>query len=353
MSRIKVLLIGDLHFGAKKDSPEFQQSIIDFIDYVIKLSKSESFTHCVQFGDFFDSRNSVNVNTVNFAIEGAKKLSDAFGKENFFILMGNHDLFHLHRLDVSSLAMLEPYATIVNDLTCIIDDSILAAPWIVDQTMWDEVVSGSDEFKYLFGHLELNGFLVNDRYAMEHGFSHKELKGYKKVITGHYHSPQKKDNVQYVGTPYPITMSDANEAHGIWVFTPDDDDKLEFIEYTGSRAISISLAQYLENGTSDGLDEYDPETTSIRIEFPDDLQDETLLESVRQDLEDLGFREVMIKYRGSKAKEILEQDVDEIEAVDNIDALVLSYIEKSSPVSGVSKEKMKELYEKSIGYSND
>ena len=348
----KVMLIGDLHFGAKKDSPEFQQSILRFIDWTINLANEKNVTHCVQMGDFFDSRNSVNVNTVNCAIDGAKKLSDAFGKENFFILMGNHDLFHLHRLDVSSLAMLEPYATIVNDLACIVDDSILAAPWIVDEEMWGLVVEGSKEFKYLFGHLELNGFLVNDRYAMEHGYSHKELKGYKRVITGHYHSPQKKDNVQYVGTPYPITMSDANEEHGVWMFTPDD-GKLEFIEYTGSRAISISLEQYLENGVEDGLDEYDPATTDIRIEFPDDLEDETLLESVRKELEDQGFREVKIKYRGNKAKEIMEQDVDEIEAVDNIDALVLSYIEKSSPVSGVNKEKLKELYEKSIGYGDD
>jgi nucleotide-binding universal stress UspA family protein len=184
---------------------------------------------------------------------------------------------------------------------------------------------------------------------MEHGFSHKELKGYRKVITGHFHSPQKKDNVYYVGTPYPITMTDANEAHGIWVFTPDDDDKLEFIEYTGSRAISISLDEYYKLD----LTEYDPATTDIRIEFPDDLEDETLLESVRKELEDQGFREVKTRYRGNKAKEIMEQDVEEIEVVDNIDALVISYIEKSASVSGVDKEKLKNLYNKSMDYAHD
>lgn len=344
----KVMLLGDVHFGAKKDSPEFQQSIIKFIDWAIELANEQNVTHCVQMGDWFDSRNSVNVNTVNIAIDGARKLSDAFGRENFFILMGNHDLFHLHRLDVSSLAMLEPYANIVNDLACIIDDSILAAPWIVDEEMWNLVVEGSNEFKYLFGHLELNGFLVNDRYEMTSGFSHKELKHYKKIVTGHYHSPQKKDNVQYLGTPYPITMSDANEAHGIWFFTPSDGN-LEFVEYTGSSAVSISLDDYRKLD----MTQFVPENTNIRIEFPDDLEDEMLLESVRKELEDQGFREIKIKYRGNKAKEIMEQDVDEIEAVDNIDALVLSYIAKSSSVAGVSKEKLKELYEKSIGHSND
>jgi hypothetical protein len=259
--------------------------------------------------------------------------------------MGNHDLFHLHRLDVSSLAILQPYATIVDEPMSIIDDSILATPWIVDEEMWNLVVEGSKEFKFLFAHLELNGFMVNDKYAMEHGFSHKELKGFKRVLTGHYHSQQNKDNVQYVGVPYPITMNEANEEHGVWVFEPHN-NKLEFIEYHGSKAVSLSLSDYLDKG----LSKYDAATTSVRIEFPDDLEDETLLESIRKELEDSGFREIKIKYRGNKAKEIMQQEVETIEAVDNIDALVLSYIEKSAPVKGVSNEMLKEMYTKSMSY---
>jgi DNA repair exonuclease SbcCD nuclease subunit len=345
MNNNKILILGDLHFGFRRDDPSFQESILTFIDWVIDLSIKEGFTHCVQLGDWFDSRNNVNVATVNYSIEGAKRLNNHFGIDNFFILMGNHDLFHLHRLDVSSLAILQPYATIVDDLASIIDDSILAAPWIVDEEMWNLVVEGSKEFKFLFAHLELNGFLVNDQYAMEHGFSHRELKGFKRVITGHYHSPQKKDNVQYVGTPYPITMNEVNEEHGVWAFEPHN-NKLEFIEYHGSKAISLSLSDYLDKG----LSQYDPTTTSVRIEFPDDLEDETLLESVRKELEDEGFREVKIKYRGNKANEIINQEVVNIEAVDNIDELVLSYLEKSAPVKGVSNEMLKELYQQAKDY---
>lgn len=336
----KVLLIGDLHFGERGDSEKFNQHILTFVDWAIELGKKESVDAVIQLGDWFHHRNKVQVHTLAYAIEGAKMLSEAFSKETVYVLAGNHDLFYLNRLDVSSCAVLRPYVTVIDEPTTILGDC-LATPWIASGEQWDRVVNESDNHRYLFAHLELNGFMVNDKYEMEHGFSHKELKGYEAVITGHYHSQQVKDNVLYVGTPYPITMNEANESHGVFILDTETGD-LEFFEYEGVTVVSIPYTDL------DKIDRYDPQTTSIRVEFPDDLDDESLIEDAKKLLLEKNFEEVKIKYRGAKAKQLIEADVSDVEHVENIDAAVLGFIENSSEVEGVDKDILKMLYTEAV-----
>lgn len=339
---MKYILVGDMHFGAKKNSEDFSGRILDFMDSVVDYAQTNAIDALIQFGDYFDSRNSINVATLNYAIEGAKKWNRYFGKKDLTFILGNHDLYHLHKIDHTSMKVLTPYVHVI-DRPVVLDDGIVVAPWIVDQAMWDRVIELSNENRVLMSHLELNGFMVNDHYLMEHGYSHTELKNYDLVLTGHYHSQQKKDNVQYIGTPYPISMNEANESHGFWVFDSETLE-LEFIEYTGIRAISVSYKDIIE----DKVDLSNPDGTSIRIEFPDDLDDETMIEEVRSSLEEKGFQDIKVKYRGNKAKEILEEDVEEISNVENIDQLVISYLDKSSDVEGVDKDKLKTLYKKAM-----
>ena len=55
-----------------------------------------------------------------------------------------------------------------------------------------------------------------------------------------------------------------------------------------------------------------------------------------------------IKYRGAKAKQLIEADISDVEFVENIDAAVLGFIENSSEVEGVDKETLKLLYNEAV-----
>lgn len=332
----RVLVIADLHFGERGDSKTFNEHILEFIEWAIKTAKEHNVDKIVQLGDWFHHRNKIQVQTLTYAIEGARMLSNAFGKENVFVLAGNHDLYYLDRLDVSSVSALRPYVTIVDKPQTILP-GCFATPWVASDDVWGQVIEASATHKYLFSHLELNGFMVNDKYAMEHGRSHRELKDYECVISGHYHSLQTEDNVLYVGTPYPITMNEANEEHGV-VILDTDTDEISFIEYTGIRVVSIPFDEI------EKILDYDPTKTSIRIEFPDTLEDESIIEETKQLLMEKNFDEVKIKYRGEKAKRLIEADIESVEEVDNIDAAVLSCIEKSVEIESIDKELLKSLY---------
>jgi len=79
---MKYLLCGDLHFGAKQDSEKHNQRVIDFLKWACTLKEKYKLDTFVQFGDYFDSRNKINVSTLNYGIEGAKILRDNRRKRN-------------------------------------------------------------------------------------------------------------------------------------------------------------------------------------------------------------------------------------------------------------------------------
>lgn len=338
----RYLVIGDLHFGEKSNSEKFNKQIISFLEWSVEYAKENNINKVIQLGDWFHSRHKIDVSTLNYGVQGARILSNHFGKDNVYVDLGNHDIHHLHRLDINSVQPTMSDLVTVIDKTTNIGDGIVITPWIIDEEQWESVVelSNKKENRFLMAHLELNGFYVTDNYKMEHGYSHRELDNYDVVFTGHYHSMQTKDNILYTGTPYPITMSEANEDHGVFVFEPDA-DLIELVVYEGVRVVSIPYDEI------ETLEKYDPENTSVRIEFPDDLEDETLIREYQETLHDLNFSEVKVKYTPKKVQELIDSD-EEIDEVENIDQAVLEFIKSSSIVDGIDKTILEKYYKKAL-----
>lgn len=336
---MRIGIIGDTHFGDRGDSEKHNQQLIDMLEWYVEEFK-DKVDIVIQVGDWFHNRSKIQTPTLEYAIKGAKILSDGFGRDNVFMLIGNHDLYHKNRLDVTSLRVIDPYVTIISENTRI--DDLMLAPWIVTNDQWNEVVEESKNAKYLFAHLELSGFLMNDHYMMENGFSHKELRDYERVFTGHYHSYQEKDNIVYVGTPIPMSMNEANRDMGVWLLDTDTGD-YAMVVYDRVKVVSIPYDDFESH-----LDKLDPSNTSIRIEFPDDLDDETLITEASTRLEEMNFSDVKIKYKGNKAKKLLDMEVDDIEEVENIDMRVKTFINDSHEVESINKELLNEIYDEAI-----
>lgn len=337
---MKILLVGDLHFGEKGNSEKYNNQLLALIQW-LGDTFGDSVDHVVQLGDFFHHRKKIQVDSMGYAIEGAKLLGELFGRENVTVLMSNHDIFHLNTREVSSLKAIEPYVTVVNDIAEL-DETTILCPWVVNEEEWNTIVDSSSKYRFCLGHFELNGFMVNDAYEMEHGFSPTGLKNYERVISGHYHSPQEKGNIVYAGTPLPITMNEANETHGVYVLDTDTGD-LEFFEYETVRVVSVAYDQLDEK-----IKELDPENTSIRVEFPDDLEDESIIQEVRDILSELQFTDVKTKFKSQKAIKLLNSDI-EIESVENIDATVLEFLSSDDEAfSGIDNELMKMWYNTAI-----
>ena len=56
--------------------------------------------------------------------------------------------------------------------------------------------------KVAMGHLELNGFQVNQQIVMDHGTDSCPFQKFEKVFAGHYHTRSTDGKVFYLGNPY-------------------------------------------------------------------------------------------------------------------------------------------------------
>src|SRR5574343_417982 len=88
----RTFLISDTHFGVRNSSNEWMEIQKEyFYNFLIPLLKKESkkgdiLIHC---GDVFDSRQSINLFVMNFALEIFEELAKILP---VIILLGNHDI---------------------------------------------------------------------------------------------------------------------------------------------------------------------------------------------------------------------------------------------------------------------
>lgn len=218
----KAVTLTDIHFGRQSNSIQANQDNLDFIDWFIEEAKTWGADTCLMLGDWHDHRHSVNVLTMNYSLAAMRKLNDAFKVVHW--IPGNHDLFYRDRRDVSSVAFAEylPNIKIVREPTTMGDVTLL--PWLIG----DEYKTLKNiKSRYMFGHLELPGFMMNAKVEMpshDKGITSDDfnkIDGTEYVFSGHFHFRQAKGKVIYTGNPFPFNFADA------W----DEDRGMMFLEW--------------------------------------------------------------------------------------------------------------------------
>jgi DNA repair exonuclease SbcCD nuclease subunit len=88
--------------------------------------------------------------------------------------------------------------------------NVVIAPWLVAE---DHKRIPKLKGKYMFGHFELPGYLMNAMVAMpEHGeLRGDDFQGFDHVFSGHFHKRQTQRNITYVGNCFPHNYADAGD----------------------------------------------------------------------------------------------------------------------------------------------
>lgn len=345
----KVILTGDWHAGRDNDSRKHNEYLLEFSDFLIDYAKKNGISDVYQCGDFFDSRSKMSVETMNYGIDIAKKFHDSGIR--LTVLVGNHDMFYKNRVDVNSARCLESYANIITDTETVstpTGEEILLTPWVCGGEHWDSIVEASKKADYVFGHFEFKNFYMNENYLMEHGVSHKELRDCKRVITGHYHKRQVKDNVIYAGSPFPFDYNDANDLERGFTVLDTETNEVEHVDWGKVKILKLDYDEFMEFQEEGIIDEH----TSVRIELPDDA-DDALIEEATTAVSNLETSNSKINYKGNKAKELIESTV-EVKEVDNVDQTIVEAIRGiTEPPSDVDVETLAQIYELAIEEGTD
>ncbi len=214
----KAAIFTDIHFGLKSNSQLHNEDCLAFVHWAVAKAKEEGCETCFFLGDWHNSRASINIVTLNYSLRALEHLNDNF--RNVFFIPGNHDLYYRDKRDIQSVEWARhlPNVQLCNDWVS--SGDVVIAPWLVgDDHKKIQKMSG----KYMFGHFELPGYLMNAMVEMpDHGEVRREdLSGFEHVYTGHFHKRQTKKNITYIGNAFPHNYADAG----------DDDRGLTILEW--------------------------------------------------------------------------------------------------------------------------
>jgi DNA repair exonuclease SbcCD nuclease subunit len=234
---MKIIILGDTHFGVRGDSLDFHKYYKKFYDSILFPYLIENKIDTIfQLGDLFDRRKFINYNSLFLSRKYFfDKLEE--NKITLHTLLGNHDIFYKNTLEVNSPELLlQEYGNIkvYNDFATVQFDgmNVDIVPWLCDDNsveIFEKMKKSKAEM--CFGHFEIDGFEM-DRGNIHHGgIDRKELKKYDCVLSGHFHHKSFADNILYVGTPYEMTWSDYNDPKGFHVLNTETRE-VEFVQNT-------------------------------------------------------------------------------------------------------------------------
>ena len=242
---MRYLILGDSHLGIYGNNEIWHNIVFRLFQEIHDKMARENIHHMIHLGDFFHDRKALNIKSLELSFAIADMFSDCI----MTIIVGNHDTFYKNKVDPTSLQIFNKYenihvikeTTIMNDITLV--------PWL-----------GKIEkpTKFCMGHLELNGFSMNNSYICSKGGDPTVYKDFEHVMSGHFHTPSSGNNITYIGSPYQQTFHDIDSVRGYYIF---DDGDLEFIEFVDS-------PKFIKIHTKDNdLDESDIKGNVVKLIF--------------------------------------------------------------------------------------
>jgi hypothetical protein len=221
---MKVAIITDQHFGARKNSKLFHDYFLKFYnDVFFPTLEEEGITTVIDMGDTFDSRKGIDFSALSWAKNNYYDRLQKMGV-TVHTIVGNHTAYYKNTNEVNAVdLLLREYdnVTVYSEPTEVLLDKlrVLFIPWINqenEETTFKLIQNTS--CKCAMGHLELNGFRAHRGHVMEDGMESKLFEKFKLVFSGHYHTRSDNGTVFYLGNPYEMFWNDLNDTRGFHIF---------------------------------------------------------------------------------------------------------------------------------------
>lgn len=221
---MKVAIITDQHFGARKNSKLFHDYFLKFYNDVFFPTLEEyGITTVIDMGDTFDSRKGIDFSALYWAKENYYDKLNSLGCK-VITVVGNHTAYYKNTNQINAVDLLlreydnvkvisDPEEIKVGEL------NILFLPWINSENEEKSMkMIKNTKVKVVMGHLELSGFSPYPGFVMEHGMEKNIFNKFDKVFSGHYHTRSNNGTVFYLGNPYQLYWNDVNDNRGFTIF---------------------------------------------------------------------------------------------------------------------------------------
>ena len=221
---MKVAIITDQHFGARKGSKHLHDYFKKFYDEIFFPYLEESgIKTVIDMGDTFDNRRSIDLWSLEWAKENYYDRLEKMGI-TIHTIVGNHTAYYKDTNSINSVdLLLKQYKNVkvYSECTEVVLDklNILFIPWINAENTQSSIDSiKNSTSKVAMGHLELNGFRAHRGHVMEDGMASELFDKFQRTFSGHYHTRSNDGQIFYLGNPYEMFWNDVNDPRGFTIF---------------------------------------------------------------------------------------------------------------------------------------
>ena len=215
---MKIALLCDTHCGIRNSSEVFLDNAEDFYTNIFfPECEKRGVKQILHLGDYYDHRKFVNFKALN---QNRRVFLDQLRKHNMImdIIPGNHDTYYKNTNELNALK--ECLGHYMNEVHIIMEPTVMQygslsmalLPWICADN-YDQSMNFIKDCKadWLGAHLELANFEIGRGILAPHGMDPKIFKKFEQVLSGHYHTASRRDNIWYLGNPMEFFWSDAHD----------------------------------------------------------------------------------------------------------------------------------------------
>jgi len=221
---MKIVILGDTHFGMRGDSLEFHNYYQKFYENVFfPYLKENNIKHICHLGDVVDRRKFISFVTLN---SWRKRFFDVLQTEGISmdVIVGNHDVTYKNTNEINAMHELFDHYTNINVMIEPKDMeydglSVAMVPWI-NSSNYEQSLEflKATKSQVVFGHFEIAGFEMDRGNICHTGMDKSTFDRFDIVLSGHFHHKSTNGNITYLGNQYEITWADYNDPRGFHVF---------------------------------------------------------------------------------------------------------------------------------------
>lgn len=314
----------DIHFGKKNNSDLHNNDCVKFLKWFsTQIKLINDIDHIIFLGDWFENRNAINVNTLNYSYNGAKILNDL--ELPVYFIIGNHDLYSKHTRDIHATIFFNEFNNFnVIDHPIICNNTyndILLCPFIFnyEYNKLDNYIN----IPIWFGHFEFNGFkLTGHNTLMENGLDINFDKQMQ-IFSGHFHKRQSNKNIHYIGNVFPQDYGDSGDLNRGMATYDHTTNKMQFFNWK-------DCPKYLKTKLSLILDEKIPikENAYIECIIDEHLSHSDSIQLKSALIKKYNLREFIMTETTENSKAVSDTTVDDEIIVDNIDDIGLTNVDE-------------------------
>lgn len=289
-------------------------------------------------GDFFDkvhSRGTLPVNILN-------ELMRFFETEwhvPMVMIPGNHDYFDAAETEhgLTPFAYASKFITIYDDPVVV--NRQLWVPWRRNVSDIKEILEQHRDVDVIFGHFDIVGFKMSASRISTEGVGVSCFPSNVPVYSGHYHTPQTHGNIRYLGSPYQLTLSEAEDEKALIVLDE---------HFAVKETIPIDIGKHQYKWTADELLERNSELREGDVvsvihsngieEMVQKLKDKGVNVSVRRELQEVTTR-IDDTHQMTPTK--LLEEYAKLNSVDLTSNVYSSLVEKLHSIAPSQKTKLR------------